>query len=96
MIKVIHGPTYQYQGEQLESPTTIIIQDHCYNETTQNFPLQELLDNSACDPNDHTLVFDHVVQQDEFAQYQCWYMPTLLARESKEFIEQSISPLWRV
>jgi hypothetical protein len=94
MLKVIHGPTYQYQGERLDVPTKIIVQDHCYNETTQTFPLQDLLDNSTCNPAHHTLVFDHVLQQDEFAQYQCLYMPSLLAREALEFVEQSISPNW--
>jgi hypothetical protein len=94
MLKVIHGPTYQYQGERLDVPTKIIVQDHCYNETTQTFPLQDLLDNSTCNPAHHTLVFDHVLQQDEFAQYQCLYMPSLLAREALEFMEQSISPNW--
>jgi hypothetical protein len=96
MLKVIHGPTYQYQKEILESPTTVIIQDHCYNEKNQIFPLQELLDNSACVPADHTLVFDHELQQDEFSQYQCMYLPALLAREAREFIEHSTSPHWQI
>jgi hypothetical protein len=96
MLKVIHGPTYQYQKEILKSPTTVIIQDHCYNEKNQIFSLQELLDNSACDPADHTLVFDHVLQQDEFAQYQCMYLPALLAREAREFVEHNTSPHWQI
>jgi len=95
MIKVIHGPTYQYQGEQLESPTIIIIQDHCYDEETQAFALQKLLNHSRCDPQQHTLIFDHVVQQQEFSEYQCFYQPTLLARESQEFDAQSIVPQWQ-
>jgi hypothetical protein len=96
MLKVIHGPTYQYQGERLDVPTKIIVQDHCYNETTRTFPLQDLVDNSTCNPAHHTLIFDHVVQQDEFSQYQCLYMPALLARESQEFKEQGIDPQWGI
>lgn len=96
MIKVIHGPSYQYQNERLESPCIIIVQDHCYDEQTQSFPLQKLLDNSLCDPRRHVLVFDHVVQQEEFQQYRCEYMPSLLARESEEFVQQSISPHWNL
>jgi hypothetical protein len=94
MIKVLHGPTYEYQGERLTEPTTVVIQDHCFNELTQTFALQQLLDASVCDPRLHTLVFDHVLQQDEFTDYHCVYMPTLLAREAQEFVEQCISPLW--
>ena len=90
VIKYIHGPSYRYQGEALDYPILIYIQDHLYNELTQSFELQKLLNNSRCDPYLHTLIFDHVNQQDEFKNYNCVYFPELLNRESREFIDQSI------
>jgi hypothetical protein len=96
MLKIISGPTYRYQGERLTEPCTILVEDHCYNEQTHSFPLTDLLESSKCDPGLHTLVFDHVNQQDEFQQYCCVYMPALLARETKEFKDQNISPDWQV
>lgn len=95
MIKVLHGPTYQYNGERLDKPTVIIVQDHCFDEQSQSFALYQLLEKSACDPRAHKLIFDHVVQQDEFQNYNCVYMPALLAREADEFEQQCISPHWR-
>jgi hypothetical protein len=94
VLKIISGPTYRYQGERLIEPCTILVQDHCYDEETQDFPLKDLLATSECDPHLHTLIFDHVNQQDEFQQYCCVYMPALLARESAEFEAQCISPHW--
>jgi hypothetical protein len=95
MIKKIHGPTYKYQGECLDSPTIIWIQDHCYDEDSQSYALNDLLNNSVCDPTLHTLVFDHVNQQDEFQQYSCFYLPELLDREAFQFSCQDIVPDWQ-
>lgn len=82
MLK-IHGPTYRYQGERLRSPEMIFVEDHHYSEDDLCHHLRRLLDASPC--KDHTIVFDHVVQQDEFLDYQCVYYPRLLAREATEF-----------
>lgn len=95
MVKVIHGPTYKYQNERLIQPTAIYIQDHLYNEHSHSFSLQELLDNSVCDPKLHVLIFDHVNQQDEFQDYQCVYFPALLDREADEFAQANIVPDWQ-
>ena len=89
MIKIIHGPTYQYQGETLDQPTLIYVQDHHYNEQDQCFHLQRLLNGST----EHTVVFDHVVQHDEFLSNPV-YFPALLAREMYEFNQQNIVPNW--
>ena len=89
MIKIIHGPTYQYQGETLDQPTMIYVQDHHYNEQDQCFHLQRLLNGST----EHTVVFDHVVQHDEFLSKPV-YFPALLAREMYEFNQQNIMVNW--
>jgi len=56
--------------------------------------VEKLLKNSACDPQQHLLVFDHVNIQDALSEYPCVCLPTLLARENQEFIRQQISPDW--
>ena len=86
---IIHGPTYQYQGEQLAEPTIIYVQDHHYNEQEQCFHLEKLLSGT----HNHTVVFDHVVQHDEFLTNPV-YFPLLLARETCEFNEQNIITKW--
>ena len=89
MIKIIHGPTYQYQGETIDQPTLIYVKDHHYNEQDQCFHLQRLLNGST----EHTVVFDHVVQHDEFLSNPV-YFPALLAREMYEFNQQDIMVNW--
>lgn len=93
MIK-IHGPSYRYSGEQLTTPEMIYVEDHLYNEDLQLFPLKQLLEASVCDPGQHVLIFDHVNQQDEFAQYNCVYLPELLNREAEQFFRGRIVPDW--
>jgi hypothetical protein len=91
----ISGPFYRYNNEVLTKPEIIVVRDHHYNETEQCFPLQKLLDNSACNPTDHLLVFDHVVQQDDvFAQYKCACLPIFLANAEQQFNQQQIQPTW--
>ena len=94
MINLV-GSTYQYQGEQLLSPEIIVVRDHHYNEKEQCFPIQKLLENSQCNPTDHVLIFDHVMQHNDVLQdYQSINFPSFLARENTEFIQQQIQPDW--
>jgi hypothetical protein len=91
----ISGPFYRYNNEVLTKPEIIFVKDHHYNETEQCFPLQKLLDNSTCDPTDHLIVFDHVVQEDDiFASYNCACLPIFLARAEQQFNCQQINPDW--
>lgn len=91
MIK-LHGPTYRYQGEILNSPTIIFVEDHHYDEYEQCHHLKKLL--NANPAIKHTVVFDHVLANDEHYPANCVYYPKLLARESCEFIKQQIHPIW--
>jgi len=90
----IHGPSYRYAQEVLKRPEVIYVRDHHYDETAQCFHLKALLENSLCDPQKHLLVFDHVNVEYEFAEYPHVCLPTFLARENQEFIQQNIVPDW--
>jgi hypothetical protein len=90
----IHGPTYRYNQEVLKNPEVIYVRDHHYDETAQCFHLKTLLENSLCDPQKHLLIFDHVNAEYEFAEYPHVCLPTFLARENQEFIQQRIIPNW--
>lgn len=95
MTLTVHGPTYQYQNEVLEKPELILVMDHHYNETDRCFHLKKLLENSKCDPRLHTVIFDHVnIHDDEMQGYNFIYFPGFLAREEKEFNNQSIKINW--
>ena len=94
MIKFV-GSSYQYTGEILTKPETIFIEDHHYNETTKSFPVQQLLENSTCDPKDHTLVFDHVLQHDDvLTDYRKILLPLFLSRSAEQFDRKNIQPNW--
>ena len=90
----LQGPTYKYNGEVLSEPEIIFINDHCYDEQDQCFHVKKLLDNSTCDPKAHTLIFDHILHDDELAEYNGIYFPIFLASECQEFIDQDIEPYW--
>ena len=90
----LFGPTYKYNGEVLSEPEIIFINDHCFDEQDQCFHVKTLLDNSSCDPKSHTLIFDHILHDDELAEYNGIYFPIFLASECKEFIDQDIHPFW--
>ena len=90
----IHGPTYKYNGERLEKPEIIFVNDHCFDEEDQCFHVKTLLDNSICNPRSHTLVFDHVLHDDALSDYNIIYFPIFLASECQEFIEQKIVTDW--
>ena len=94
MIDVI-GSNYCYQGEQLVLPEIIIVRDHHYHEEQHGFPIKQLLENSVCDPREHVVIFDHVLQhEDVLKDYQLVSFPSFLARENTEFIQQQIQPDW--
>lgn len=87
----IHGPTYLYQGENLDADQWVYITDHCYNEQDKCFHLRHLLNNNV---GQQTLVFDHVNNDAEFDDYQKIYLPTLLAKETDEFLDENIAINW--
>jgi hypothetical protein len=94
MIDIV-GSNYCYQGERLASPEIIIVRDHHYNEHNQCFPVKQLLENSVCDPQEHIVMFDHVLQHDDILKnYQLINFPSFLARENTEFVQQQIQPDW--
>jgi hypothetical protein len=94
MIEFV-GSKYCYQGEQLVSPEIIVIQDHHYNENNQCFHVQQLLENSLCDPKEHIVIMDHVLQHnDVLKDYQLISFPSFLARENTEFVQQQIQSDW--
>lgn len=94
MIELI-GSTYCYQGQQLCEPEIIVIRDHHYNEDLACFPVAQLLINSQCDPKQHALIFDHVLQHDDvLTNYNLIYFPSFMARENSEFVAQGIVTDW--
>ena len=86
----IPGPTYRYTGEHIHNEI-VYIDDHCYDEASQSFPVKQLLDHN---PGDHLLVFDHLGHDDVLAGYPHVIMPVYLAAEVEEFKRQKIQPNW--
>ena len=86
----IPGPTYRYTGERIHNEI-VYIDDHCYDEASQSFPVKQLLVNN---PGDHLLVFDHLGHDDVLAEYPHVIMPVYLAAEVEEFNRQKIQPNW--
>jgi len=86
----IPGPTYRYTGEHIHNEI-VYIDDHCYDEASQSFPVKQLLVNN---PGDHLLVFDHLGHDDVLAGYPHVIMPVYLAAEVEEFKRQKIQPNW--
>ena len=91
---ILSGPNYRYAGERLDRPTIIVIQDHHYDPDS-GYALRQLLDASVCDKHSHLLVFDHVLRQDEFNDYDCVCLPLLMAAECREFQQQAIPTHWQ-
>jgi len=91
----IFGPSYRYHGEILTKPEIIYVIDHHYDELNRCFHVEKLLENSACDPMSHLIVFDHVVQEDDaFAPYRCACLPIFLSKTEQQFNRQQITPDW--
>ena len=86
----IPGPTYRYTGERIHNEI-VYIDDHCYDEKSQSFPVKQLLVNN---PGDHLLVFDHLGHDDVLAEYPHVIMPVYLAAEVEEFKRQKLQPNW--
>jgi hypothetical protein len=63
--------------------------DHHYDENENCFHLEKLLGGSS----QHTVIFDHVLQHDEFLKDPI-YCPAFLSREVEEFLSQQISINW--
>jgi hypothetical protein len=94
MIRFV-GSNYQYRGEQLTRPELIYVLDHHYDERNRCFPVRQLLDASACDPLSHTVIFDHILQEDdEMSKYNCVYLPLFMATSTKQFNQANIQPEW--
>ena len=94
MIK-IQGSYYVYQGEVLTKPEVIFVQDHHYHEEDRCFYIKQLLDNSTCNPYDHTLIMDHVLQHDdELKGYNILRYPSFLGNQVQLFINENIIPNW--
>ena len=85
---------YRYAGEVLTEPTKILVVDHHYDELNDVWPLQQLLDRSTCDPEEHTLHFDMLVHDDRFAQYNPICEPWSMELLQSEFEEENIVPDW--
>lgn len=90
----IFGPTYRYNGEILNKPEIIFVNDHHYDDDNHCFHIKTLLENSACDPQQHLLVFDHMGHEDQLQSYNHLSLPIFLAASSAEFAQQKIIPNW--
>lgn len=89
MLRIL-GPTYRYTGERIHNEI-VYIDDHCYDEASQSFPVKQLLVNN---PGNHLLVFDHLGHDDVLAEYPHVMLPVYLAAEVEEFNRQKIQPNW--
>jgi len=88
----IHGPTYKFKGEVLSELDMLMVQDHHYDEEEKCFHIKKLLDNS---PYDHKVRFDHVLLHDDILKnYNLEFYPSFLAKEEREFNQQSIDTTW--
>jgi len=85
---------YRYTGELLQEPTVIFVVDHHYDEENNCWPLQQLLDNSKCDPYSHTLLFDMHLHDDIFVKYNPLCIPFFCATTVKEFQKENIVLNW--
>ena len=85
---------YRYAGEVLTEPTKILVVDHHYDEENDVWPLQQLLDASTCEPEAHTLLFDMLIHDDQFAQYNPICEPWTMEWVQREFEEENIVPDW--
>ena len=85
---------YRYTGEVLYKPEIIYVLDHHYDEENNCWPLQQLLDNSKCDPYSHTLLFDMHLHDDIFVKYNPLCIPFFCATTVKEFQKENIVLNW--
>ena len=85
---------YRYSGEVLTVPTTIYVVDHHYDEYNDVWPLQQLLDNSKCDPYSHTLFFDMNIHEDIFSKYNPKCITLYCANTVERFKKENIVTEW--
>lgn len=90
----IFGPSYRYNNEILTKPEIIFVNDHHYDDDNHCFHIKTLLENSACNPQEHLLVFDHMGHEDQLQVYNHLSLPIFLAASCKEFAQQKITPNW--
>jgi hypothetical protein len=90
----IFGPTYKYQGEILSEPEIIFIEDHHYDEQNHCFQVQQLLENSACDPRLHLIIVGGLGHDDVLDQYRCVSLPYFTAGTCEQFNRGNIIPDW--
>jgi hypothetical protein len=89
------GSTYQYQGQRLQHPEVIFVQDHHYDQQDMTSPVQALLANSECATHEHLVVFDHVVQHDDsLKDFDPICMPLYLIGATQQFNQQQIQAYW--
>jgi len=94
MIRLL-GSSYRYSGEQLLKPEIIFVVDHHYNEDDGCFHIKQLLENSICNPQEHLIVYDHVLRHDdELSDYNSLHLPLLLVKEAQQFNDQQIVVDW--
>ena len=94
MIRIM-GSKWRWSGEVLTEPTVIYVEDHHYDEEARCFHLERLMEHSAVDPQEHLIVFDHVLSEDVLAQkYRCAFFPVFQAAEVEQFSRQAIEPVW--
>ena len=90
----IFGPSYRYNNEILLKPEIIFVNDHHYDDNDHCFHIKTLLENSACDPQQHLLVFDHMGHEDQLQTYNHVSLPIFLAASCAEFAQQKIIHNW--
>jgi hypothetical protein len=90
----LFGPTYRYTGEILTKPEIIVVNDHHYDATNHCYHVQQVLENSTCDPHQHVIVMDSMSHDDQLRSYHCVCLPINIAGQSEQFIKQQLSIDW--
>ena len=90
----IFGPSYCYSNEILTEPTVIWVIDHHYSNSNTPYAIKLLLDNSACDPQSHLIVFDDFLSCKDFENYRHACFPGRTARQSTEFYKSVLTIDW--
>jgi hypothetical protein len=90
----LFGPSYRYSGERLTKPEIIFVQDHHYDEDNQCFHIEQLMQNSECDPQQHLLIFDQSAHDDQLSRYNHVCLPLFQAGEVRQFVNQKIVTDW--
>lgn len=94
MIRLV-GPTSDVTDIRLKQPEVIFVQDHHYDQHTHTTPIQQVLDQSVCDPHEHVIVFDHVVRHDDSLRgYNLVCLPLFMITACEQFNHQAITTDW--